>query len=86
MLNLNYILVVGENLSSSPYILSKSAYIGQSGGELILPGGVKLTVPPHALSEKVEIVLGVTFDPRHHPQVGSDLSVYLQVRSATNPK
>ncbi|KAF6039278.1 hypothetical protein EB796_002418 [Bugula neritina] len=60
---------LSDSACHSPYATQKSAVIGQSGGEIILSGGVKLSIPPHALSDKVQITLGVTFDPRHQPHV-----------------
>ena len=61
---------LGSMINNSLYTTYKSAIIGQSGGEIALVGGVKLTIPPHALSEKVEVIIGVSFDPKHLPQVG----------------
>ncbi|XP_067941411.1 UNC5C-like protein [Watersipora subatra] len=63
---------IGSLVGCSTYTSCKSAVIGQSGGEMVLSSGVQLTIPPHALHEKVEVILGVTFDPKHLPQLSEE--------------
>jgi len=58
--------VTDLGISNATY---KTVVIGSSGGDITLEGGVKLSVPPNALSEKIEVSLGVTFSLEHSPQV-----------------
>lgn len=68
---------IGSMVNCSAFTTYKNALIGPSGGEVVLAGGVKLTVPPNALSDKVELMLGVTFDSKHRPQVGNQFVYYM---------
>ena len=61
--------IVGTTINTSLLNTYKSAVIGHSGGEIILDSGVKLSVPPNALAERTEIVIGITFDANHFPKV-----------------